>query len=340
MDHSGNMIKDYRKIAMGIVKFSALFAFCSLGLFLFRTTKMDFGKPIDTNIFANYGTLIGGLTSAALSIASIFLIIQTINESRINTTKQQIESRFFELIKIHRENRNEIMLSKNGQEITFSSLIEEFGEIYPIVEKIVNQHNMKLKEVDIINISFLSFYFGLFFKTTTGNYSTQQSNRVLRNYTIKSNVWVGELLKSLELKKQELNSNNRFHFDIFMGHESILGHYYRHIYQTVKFIDDQPANLLNFHEKYKYVKVLRAQLSTQEQILFCFNSLSDLGKIWELDPSTIPNKKLITKYNLITNIPIGIFLSYFDIKHYYPNVTFEIDGAKTEERKRLESEYT
>ena len=43
---------------------------------------------------------------------------------------------------------------------------------------------------------------------------------------------------------------------------TILGHYYRHIYQTVCFVDKQ--EILSEKEKYSYVKMLRAQLSDLE----------------------------------------------------------------------------
>ncbi|GGG99085.1 hypothetical protein GCM10007422_11690 [Pedobacter zeae] len=66
------------------------------------------------------------------------------------------------------------------------------------------------------------------------------------------------------------------------GHQFRLGHYYRHLYQTVKFVDRQKK--LKQAVKYDYVKILRAQISIYEQALLVVNSLSSLGHVWEFIP--------------------------------------------------------
>ena len=136
---------NYKKLAIGIAFFAISCVIVFSFLFYFKTTEIVGKNPIDTNIFADYGALIGGLTSAVLSLASILLLLQSINdsnknvtdqlkESRDSSTKQQIEGRFFELVKIHRENRAEIILNKPGSEITFQTLIAEYEEILKVVE--------------------------------------------------------------------------------------------------------------------------------------------------------------------------------------------------------------
>ena len=122
------------------------------------------------------------------------------------------------------------------------------------------------------------------------------------------------------------------------GHQSRLGHYYRHLFQTVRYIDEQPERLLNYKEKYFYIKTLRAQLTTHEQALLFFNSLSSLGANWEFGQYD-ENNKLITKYNLIKNLPKG-FTGKLNPKTYYPDIFYEFDEAKTDNRKRLEQLYS
>jgi len=130
-----------------------------------------------------------------------------------------------------------------------------------------------------------------------------------------------------------------FPYKPFDGHQSRLGHYFRHLFQAVNYINQQPPRLLNYSEKYKYVKTLRAQFSTQEQALLFLNSLSDLGLAWERDPAIQDvNSKLITKYNLIKNIPDG-FVSGIDFRQYYPDVEYEGDPSPPAGRKQLVAMY-
>ena len=118
------------------------------------------------------------------------------------------------------------------------------------------------------------------------------------------------------------------------GHQYKLGHYFRHLFQTYTFINEHKK--LNKEEKYFYAKTLRAQLSTAEQSLLFINSISHLGLVWDLSPQIkkykidpffdkrLTSKRLITNYNLITNLPSQ---SIFGIKYrdYYPEVNYEID---------------
>ncbi len=57
----------------------------------------------------------------------------------------------------------------------------------------------------------------------------------------------------------------------------------------------------------------RAQLTTYEQALFFFNSMSSLGKPW---------REKIEKYELIKNIPPR-FLGEIDVKDFYSEMEYE-----------------
>lgn len=115
------------------------------------------------------------------------------------------------------------------------------------------------------------------------------------------------------------------------GHQFRLGHYFRHLYQSVKFVDRQKK--LSFESKYDYLKILRAQLSVYEQAILVMNSLSSLGLVWDFAPDyeesfwkwkdNRQKRELISNYNLIKNLPSDTLYG-IDIKQYYPKVKFEI----------------
>jgi len=113
------------------------------------------------------------------------------------------------------------------------------------------------------------------------------------------------------------------------GHQFRLGHYFRHLYQSVKFVDRQKN--LSFASKYDYVKILRAQLSVYEQAILVMNSLSSLGLVWDFAPDYEESRwydrrkerELISNYNLIKNLPNDTLYG-INIMEYYPKVNFEI----------------
>jgi hypothetical protein len=129
--------------------------------------------------------------------------------------------------------------------------------------------------------------------------------------------------------------NQKYSYKVLEGHQSRLSHYYRHLFQTVKYVNEKKG--LDYKRKYAYVKILRAQLSTHEQALLFFNSLSEMGMPWERKAGLSDDQKLITKYNLIKNIPTG-FITAINVRTYYPNVYYE--GEKeSDQRKELEKKY-
>lgn len=77
----------------------------------------------------------------------------------------------------------------------------------------------------------------------------------------------------------------------------LLGRYYRHLFQMVKFVNDQPDNLYYENNwKKSFISVLRSQMSDYEQLLLYYNAQSSFGKSWD------ENQYIVT-YKLIKNIP-------------------------------------
>jgi hypothetical protein len=107
-----------------------------------------------------------------------------------------------------------------------------------------------------------------------------------------------EMELSNEDTKQRVCSERKFSYKPFEGHQSRLGHYYRHLYQMVSYVNRQ-SNELGI-KKDEHIKTIRAQLSTHEQALLLINSLTPIGRNWW-------EMKLIEEYKLVTNIPRDFF---------------------------------
>ena len=125
------------------------------------------------------------------------------------------------------------------------------------------------------------------------------------------------------------------------GHQFRLGHYFRNIYQAIKCIHED--KILSHQEKYDYIKVLRAQLSTAEQVILFLNSASQLGRSWEFEKKTKPDTgvalkhQLITVYNMIQNVPDREIIDNIEYVSFYPLVAYGVfyDNTVKENRKAL-----
>ena len=288
----------------------------------------------------------GGILSAIFGLVSILLIIQSINDQEKQNELQNIEARFFELLKIQRDNISDFESKhKSGRSVAIS-IYDEFNQLYQFVSKWYTYKKSKLDNIiewrkRCSQVAYLILFYGLGNKTTDQLLDTIQ--KIVSNNNFYQNEFYKMALKPMikkHIKLREENQqkplNQRKYLD-HDGHQSRLGHYFRHLFQTVKFINEQPPRLLTYNEKYFYVKTSRAQMSTHEQVILFYNSLTHLGAPWENLEKDV-NNRLITKYNLIKNLPKG-FTGDLNPKDYYPDVFFESDDKKTNKRIELEKVY-
>ena len=110
------------------------------------------------------------------------------------------------------------------------------------------------------------------------------------------------------------------HYQMALGHNAQLGHYYRQLLQIVKYISETPI-ILEECQKYNYAKLLRSQLCDAEQILLFYNSLSIMGMAWNerhgTDDEDITTWCYILRYRLVKNIPTNFpFFGVTPIGYY------------------------
>jgi hypothetical protein len=295
-------------------------------LYALRTTGIDLGAPLDVDVLESYGALVGGLVAPIFALAGLWLVIATLNDQKDVFRRQQIETRFFQLVSIARENSKAASIGEKSGRKVFITLARELTESYYVAYRVCKR--CAIGKEHIPNIAYLAFFYG-----AVGVRSARVLRRILAGRFPKD--FTDALFR--EYATQALLSKESFSYKPFQGHQSRLGHYYRHLFQTVTYINNQGGNL-TYGEKYEYVKTLRAQLSTHEQLIFFWNSLSDVGRRWELDrPVEDVNHRLITKYNLIKNIPDGF--SPFDPRKYYPWVQYEGLANPPAGRATLQGQY-
>ena len=97
----------------------------------------------------------------------------------------------------------------------------------------------------------------------------------------------------------------------------IFDHYFRHLYRILKYID-QSQDLDGWAAKYKYIGIVRGQLSRYELVWLYFNSLF------------YPKMKgLIEKYAVLKNLRPEYLAQDFDLgKKWYAKTAFDADRAR------------
>jgi len=389
-----------------------LFIFISLaitGIFLLRMSFEGYNFWDSEIAFAETGQIgdfIGGVVGTVISAAGFYFLYLTFNEQRKSFEKERLESKFFDLIKLHRDNvvelsfdgtrlnedNDSLFIEKrvyNGKSV-FKVIFNQFiickNELNPFLtgkkmllpeyEKellenpIIKEHNIDITMLAKIDVCYSIVFYGLgseglliLRNNFSKKYKEKFINDILRYLSLKPandndilKKWMVLSNRNTRGKRNQLvediynwrktkviTDNNEFTDTIeeyhnrytkyYGGHQFRLGHYYRHLFQVVKYVNKQEN--INYDTKYDYVKILRAQLSTYEQAVLFINSLSKMGYAWELNPEINEKLKdfktkdfeLITKYNLIKNIP-GENIYGINFKEFYPNIEYESDDLK------------
>lgn len=373
--------------------------FLGIGILIYYVVKVTeshslpkTGQIMSLTNFGAFGDFIGGFIGTLFSLAGIFFLYLTLKEQRENFNKERLENNFFEMIKFHRENVNELQFTyyENKDTIVtaekrkvFKIIYSQFKDLWnelnfvfesTNVESIYSELHLKelkaknifkdYKQVAQIDIVYLIIFFGLgkedliTIKTLLKNkYDDQFIENIILVAVLKpkkeSSYWKkwerinsinnieikNEVIKSFYNERDDifvLNPINNLYFNnqgetvfykdnyekFYGGHQFRLGHYYRNIFQNINFINSQIY--LTYDEKYSYIKLLRVHFSNYEQILLFLNSISSIGRNWELNNFENANKKLITKYNLIKNIPNEQIIDSIAIKDYYPLINYEV----------------
>lgn len=262
------------------------------------------GDYIDSEKASSFGAFVGGYFGAIFSLFSIVLLYISLREQTASTRLDQFENRFYEMIRLHRQNVSELEINDYIRDKkVFIALIEEFRCIRAFVSKqdlsLLNQ-----KEHNLFVISFLILFFGI------GDNSNRMLKSLLQNY-LSDSITDKLVCKFEKYKKGYKNSNDpKYKYPYFEGHQFRLGHYFRHLYQAISYLDS--TGFLSDDQKISYAKLLRAQLSTYEQALFFINSISPLGLNWW-------RKGYIGNYGLVKNIPSDFFKkNEIDLKSYFP----------------------
>lgn len=244
---------------------------------------------VDRESAGQLGAFVGGYFGAIFALIGVVLLFSTLKSQRHTSETQNFETKYFELIKMHRDNVAELEVQDASGRKLFVLLIRELRCILEIVRGVAETSNQQLTQRQALHVAYYCLFFGV----------GPNSSRMLRmSLSTFKPAFIDAVEKALNQPetKERTRAERKFGYTPFEGHQSRLGHYYRHLYQMVRYVDQQTLSI----SKYEYVKTIRAQLSTHEQALLLVNSLTPIGQDWW-------RKGLIVNYRLVQNIPRDFF---------------------------------
>jgi hypothetical protein len=287
----------------------------------------------DTETTAQIGDTIGGTTGPLIALSAGFLTfiafwaqLRANNQVNEQFKIQQFESQYFEMIRLHKENINEMKISgysylmatsfekgKEDQLTTTRTQIERVVEGRKIFVSMVKELNacyefcrnyakgQAITQDEVYKLAYRFFFFGSFSHLLDGGQHQKfvdACRKKLKAIREKHKEAFGGIKDfTVDRKKVDLHIK----YAPFTGHESRLSHYYRHFFSTVKFVvKKEKEGLFNYEQSREYLKILRAQMSNDEQILLYHNYISGMGGDWEKESNLF-----LSKYRMLHNLPVN-----------------------------------
>lgn len=234
----------------------------SLVAYLFRF--YDYGLSFDSTDFGIFGDYVGGVIGTIVAIYGAFYVYQTYRQQENQSTLQQFENTFFQLLSQQRD----IIKNLKGKIGTKDYLGYEY--LHALHEELM----VPMEDPEISNLT----------------------------------------------KKNLRYKVNDFYTELFREHTYQLGHYFRHIYHILKYIE---TSFIEEERKKGYADFLQAQMTTDELYLLALNGVSEYG--WK------KARPLIDNYSLLENLSIENDDAIFRIiKCFYPKTQVK-QGIQTKE---------
>lgn len=260
--------------------------------------------------FQDIAATINSLMNPFIAIAAAILTfmafwIQYNANQKINyeNKRQQIERQFYEMLKIHNDNVKSFYIraffsvssdnSAQWQNYTvkgqtcIEKFLIEFNFIYYLVEK---HYQSSIDKNSIFLKTYNIFYFGAQYAHENQLIDSSLYDNLV-NYRLKMDTTCPYFEKL-----------NAFKNALFRGHISQFNSYYRHLFLIVKTIINIDDKIFDYSEKRQFLRILRAQLTSAEQVLLFYNWKSGCGGAWEGKTPNGKENHFFTDYRMIHNI--------------------------------------
>lgn len=224
--------------------------------------------PIDDGKFGTFGDFVGGVLGSIWSLCGVILFYLALKEQRKDFSNNN-QALLKQIDALEMQGR-EFKLQRNEMELTRNVSREQ--------SKTIRSQRLDatyFSLIDLYNKSLAS----LNSEDVNGNYFKSLRASFVRSEVLKNNP------------KEKFILSKASYLDIYFLRKEELSHYFKIIYRIIKVVDQAEIEDI---EKFRYIKILRSQLSENEMLALYYNSHSDFGG---------DLYKLILKYNLLKHLP-------------------------------------
>ncbi|WP_430427410.1 putative phage abortive infection protein [Maribacter litoralis] len=271
------------------------------------------------------GDTIGGVTAPFLAFFGSILVygalkaqIEANSSIQRQFVVQQFESRFYKMIDLHVENVRGFSVQEfklvdssgyqavgeiSGRRV-FLPMIKEFHFLLEIIYSFYMVPTSKIN-LDLNKLAYEIFFYGITSEHVKPIDKTDKTFDDLKKKLIRFRRMFRDTRstrRTLNSEYPKLSIEVTLRYVPFSGHESRLGVYFRHLYQTVKQVNESEVNeIIDYDSARRYLAILRGQLTNQEQQLLYYNYLFGSGDDWD---KLGGRHQFLTYYRMIHNIPL------------------------------------
>lgn len=264
-------------------------------------TKYSIGSDFNFEETGQFGDYIGGVVGTVFALAGTILVFASFVQQQHRNTIESFEKNYFEMLRVHEDIVREMSYNGKHSRDIFTVAIDQLRRIYNSAESSLTNIKVRaaanqlrtegVNDKDIYNflengdtkVIAIMVSVGILYYGKNDFYLASDNDKVLS-----------------VISKLVIDDQPEYGFEPM---DNVLGHYYRQMYHTVKYV--LKSTWLKEEDRYDYIKFLRAQLSDYEQIMLFYNAFSVSGYAWRASKSRnkIPEMSLIARFRLIKNIP-------------------------------------
>ncbi|HIF9548497.1 TPA: putative phage abortive infection protein [Photobacterium damselae] len=246
-----------------------------LATFLYKSVLFDFSVPIKTDVFGQFGDIVGGVIGSLWALAGVILFYAGLTEQRkdIKTNQDALEKQISAL-NYQKEEMELQRLEYKMARLVFEEqreALREQAKTSRIQQFESNFYALLGVYIDIRN--------NIFFKE---NNFIADINNHLKNICL-SNVEC----------KFKINKVVDEYLNLYLKDKDKISHYLKTVYRIYKVIDEQYD--LSLDKKYFYSKIVRSQFMDDELFLIYYNAHSSYG---------VNFRGLIIKYNILKHLMV------------------------------------
>lgn len=247
-----------------LVLFTIVVAVLAIGAYVIK-----FYGPLSAaqETWGQFGDFVGGTMNPLFAFSGLMALLYTIvlQSRELKHSAEQLRKSAVAL-----EGQNEL-LTKQSFEATYFQLLQLYGSVVRGLSVTVSVTEMQPH-----------------IRVSSRSVEDRECLKQLYEWFVRSNLEKVARGDHNLTREQAINVE---YLSFYSNYGHVLGHYFRTLYNIVKFVDEAA---IAENEKKKYVNLLRAQLSKYELALMLYNMLSEKGRTDLV--------RLVKKYNLLKHL--------------------------------------